>query len=115
MMGEKLTETTREIVTRIEFDEAGVLDWRSEIFPIPWRDIEPSVFEEARLLLEKHPTPIWLDEARTCVSWDWVYAVSLVDLEKQMRHAPHFEYEIQGFRIGEAAIVSLPGEPFVEG
>jgi len=55
MMGEKLTETTREIVTRIEFDEAGVLDWRSEIFPIPWRDIEPSVFEEARLLLKKIP------------------------------------------------------------
>ena len=114
-MGEMLTQTTREIVPRIEYSAAEVLDWRSQMLPLPWRTIDSSVFENAHALLKAHPTPQWTDDTQTTVSWDWVYAVSLVDLEEQMRRAPHFDYEVQAFRIGDVALVALPGEPFVEG
>ena len=114
VMGEKLTETTREIAERIEYVAEGILDWRTQVLPLPWRKLDPEVFQNAHDLLKKHPTPQWLNDEHTRVSWGWVYAISLVDLEKQMQNERHFEYEMQAFRIGDVGIVALPGEPFVE-
>ncbi len=54
-------------------------------------------------------------EENEAVEWDWVYAVSLVDLEDQQRRAPAFEYPVQAFRIGPLGLVAVGGEPFVEG
>ena len=115
LMGQRLTETTREIVPRVDYVAKGVLDWRFEVLPLPWRKMAPTVFDEARAILKKQPTPQWLNEEHTRVSWDWVYEVMRLDLEKQMHRERHFDYQVQAFRIGDVAIVALPGEPFVEG
>jgi hypothetical protein len=42
-------------------------------------------------------------------------AASTRSVELAKRRSESFDYEIQVFRIGETAIVGLPGEPFVEG
>lgn len=112
-MGRLLTETTQSILPRLEYSEVDVLDWKVEHLPVPWRDYGPEVLQKAHQMLIDHPTPLY--ENDTQVSWEWVYAVSVLDVEKQMQRSPHFEYEIQTLRIGDIAIAALPGEPFVEG
>ena len=42
-------------------------------------------------------------------------AAGLVDLSNLKEKTPTYDYEVQVFRIGDIAIVGLPGEPFVEG
>ena len=113
-MGAMLTEVTRGALSRIEYKEVDTLGWNDRHLSLPWRDLDPAAVAEAHALLAEHPEPMWLNEEHTVVDWKWVYAVSLVDLEDQIRRNPGFDYEIQAFRIGELALVTLPGEPFVE-
>lgn len=136
-MAQLLTQTTASILPRLEYKEIDVLDWKSTHLPIPWREFDPHVFQNAHKLLRKYPAPVWVkeegkkvplleyfeQESRTFqpyekgaqVAWDWVYAISLLDVEKQLQRGPHFDYEIQVLRIGDIALAALPGEPFVEG
>ena len=114
-MGQMLTETTTTILPRIEYNDADVLEWKVRHIPIPWRKLDPQMLREAHQLLSDHPEPLWTNDERTLVSWEWMYAISLLDIEKQMQRAPAFDYEIQVLRIGDIALAALPGEPFVEG
>ena len=45
----------------------------------------------------------------------WFRAASTRSIEFCRKRSPKFPYEIQAFRIGDAAFVGLPGEPFAEG
>lgn len=114
-MGRKLAEGTRELLPQIEYQPNPRLDWRSETLHIPWRPLDPETQRSAKELLASTSEPPYLDEARTAIAWDWVYAVGLLDLEEVHKREPHFNYEIQAFRIGDTALVGLGGEPFVEG
>ncbi|MGM0494664.1 MAG: hypothetical protein ACQER1_17160 [Armatimonadota bacterium] len=96
-------------------DEAPVLASRTERFGIPWRKFPEGMFEDAHRFIEEHPEPTWTDETKTRFGRDWAYAASQLDLEQMMAESDTFEYEIQVVRIGDLAIVVLPGEPFVEG
>ena len=96
-------------------DEAPVLASRTERFGVPWRDFPEGMFEDAHRFIEEHPEPTWTDETKTRFGRDWAYAASQLDLEQMMAESDEFEYEIQVVRIGDLAIVVLPGEPFVEG
>jgi len=64
--------------------------------------------------LKEHPQPIWKDATKTAVEWDWVYAATRIDLAEHVKKSPMFDYPIQVFRLGNTALVSVPGEPFVE-
>ena len=68
----------------------------------------------ARRLLKEHPQPMWKDAEKTAVEWDWVYAAMQIDLDAHVRRTPTFDYPLQVFRLGNTALVSVPGEPFVE-
>lgn len=96
-------------------DEAPVLASRAERFGIPWREFPEGLFDDARRFIEEHPEPTWTDETKTRLGRDWAYAASQLDIEQMMAESDTFEYEIQALRIGDLAIVFLPGEPFVEG
>jgi hypothetical protein len=95
-------------------DDAPVLRWRTERFDIPFREFDPQVFADAHAYLEAHPEPTWTDDSKTRFGWDWHFAASLVDLEHRLDTEDAFEYEIQAVRIGDLAVLVLPGEPFVE-
>ena len=64
--------------------------------------------------MKTHPEPQWIDASKTAVEWDWVYAASCLDLAEHYRRDPLFDYFIQVFRLGNTAVVAVPGEPFVQ-
>lgn len=113
-MGRKLTETAAAVLQRMTPVEAPVLDWRTESLQIPLRSPTAREVQDARRLLREHPEPMWKDASKTAVEWDWVYAANRVDLAENVRKTPRFDYPIQVFRLGNTALVAVPGEPFVE-
>ena len=113
-MGRKLTETTAAVLKRLTPIALPVLDWRIKSLQIPMRSPTPREVEDAKRLLEEHPQPMWTDANKTAVEWDWVYAATRIDLAEHVKRTPMFDYPIQVFRLGNMALVSVPGEPFVE-
>lgn len=114
-MADLLAETARDVIAEIAYRGEVVLDWRTVTIAIPRRTPSPDEVAAARSLLAQHPKPKWLDEEHTAVDWDWFFAVSLLDLVEERELSPMFQCEIQAFRIGDIALVALPGEPFAEG
>ena len=114
-MAEKLAETTAQVLDRMEEQDSGALAMERTVLRLPLRALSDEMVSQARDLIEKHPDPIWLDQEKTRVDWDWVYAVMILDLKDTEDRDPYCDYEIQALRIGETALVTLMGEPFVEG
>ncbi len=113
-MGRKLTETTAAVLKRMEPVDAPILDWRMKPLRIPLRSPTAREVTEARRLLKEHPEPMWTDAGKTAVAWDWVYAATRIDLAIKVRKTPFYDYPVQVFRLGDLALVAVPGEPFVE-
>ena len=109
-----LRDTSVNVLGRMEPCESHPLAVERTVLRLPMRRLTPKAVAEARALIAKCPEPKWLDEARTRVDWDWVYAIGVLDLKRLQDRAPYVEYEIQAFRIGDMALVTLKGEPFVE-
>ena len=114
-MGRLLTEKTEEILKGVSYQDVDVLDWKVKHVGIPIRELDSREIERAESLLKEHPDPIWRKDMANAIEWDWVYAVTLLDLQKLRQRRPQFDYEIQVLRVGDTALVGLPGEPFVEG
>ena len=114
-MARLLTAATQTALTNPSFSDAvPVLAYKTIRVDIPFRQFPPKVFADARKLIEANPEPMWIDEARTRFNRDWAFAASLMDLEHLLAREKAFEYEIQALRLGDLAILVLPGEPFVE-
>lgn len=114
LMAERLTETATQVAERTEPAPGGPLAWERTVLRLPLRTLAPEVIEEARRYLEEYPEPKFLDEERTRVDWDWVYAVTRLDLAATEAGDPFCDYEIQAVRLGDLALVALMGEPFVQ-
>ncbi|MBO3841449.1 MAG: hypothetical protein FGF48_03415 [Candidatus Brockarchaeota archaeon] len=115
LMGRTLAETAKRVVEKMVFREEAVLDWKSKVLKIPVRKVDDRALEEARRILENHPEPVWIDAEHTRVDGKWYDAALLWSMHLIRQREPELGYEVQVFRIGDAAFVSLPGEPFVEG
>ena len=113
-MAAMLAETARRVLDRMEPVEVARIEARRTVLPLPLRAPTETDLAAARRLLQEHPEPMWQDETKTSVEWDWVYAVNVLDLDDARRERPVFPYEIQSFRLGAFSLVSLMGEPFVE-
>ncbi len=113
-MGRKLTETVARVLPTLKPVESPTLDWRVEDLHIPMRELTEAEIREAQQMLKDHPQPIWKDEAKTAVEWDWVYMAERLDLHDQYQRSMIFDYILQVFRLGNIAIVAAGGEPFVE-
>ena len=114
-MARLLTDAARRALCGpVICDDAPLLACKTLRFDIPFRDFPPEVFEAAHKLIEENPEPIWMNEEHTRYEWDWHFAASLLDLEERLANQDAFEYEIQAVRLGDLALVALPGEPFVE-
>ena len=110
-----LMETTTRVLTRMETIDATPLNVERTVLRLPLRKLTDEVIAAAQAIVDEHPQPRWLDEDRTRVDWDWMYAVATLDLKDTQDHDPACDYEIQAFRLGDAALVTVMGEPFVEG
>lgn len=113
-MAAKLMQTTQGVMARMETIANPVLKFNRVRLPIPLRKLSDKVIADARDLLKKYPEPKWNDATKTTVDWSWVYAVAILDLEKTQKRTLTQDYEIQVLRLGDLALVTLMGEPFVE-
>jgi neutral ceramidase len=113
-MAGMLAETTLRTLDSLKPVAVERIDARRVVLSIPIRQLSEGDLSAAARLFEKHPEPLWTDEAKTSVDWDWVYAVTMLDLEDARRERPSFPYEVQVFRLGGLGLVGLMGEPFVE-
>ncbi|HVF10841.1 MAG TPA: hypothetical protein VNA16_08565 [Abditibacteriaceae bacterium] len=114
-MGAVLADMARKVTETLEFAEKAVLDWRVKHVGLPFREVDAEQVEADRALLAEYSSPPWTDETRTSIRMDWMLAASRMSAHLQRQREGAFDYEIQVFRIGDTAFVSLPGEPFVEG
>ena len=114
-MSRLLTDAAQTALTNsYPGEDDPVLAYKTIRFGIPFRQFPPETFEAAHKLIEEHPEPMWGSERRTSFAWDWHFAASLLDLEHTLATQAEFEYEVQALRLGNLAILVLPGEPFVE-
>jgi len=114
LMGRGLTETTRKVVETIDFTDAATLDWRVHHLPIPIRELTDEEFSWAEGILADSPTPALAEGDPSRVTNDWSVASSIWSVHLMRQRSPMLDYEIQVLRIGDLAVVGLPGEPFVE-
>lgn len=114
-MGRELAETACRVVDRMTFREETDLGWGIRHVPLPIREIAPDALEKARKVLAEHPEPTLAKAEPATVSGEWVSAASTMSVHLMRQRERELAYEIQALRIGDIAIVGLPGEPFVEG
>jgi hypothetical protein len=114
-MARLLTDAVQTALTNPCFSEDDpVLACKTIRFGLPFRALPQGIFADAHKLIDEHPEPMWQDAGRTRFAWDWYFAASLLDLEHMLATQTELEYEIQGLRLGDLAVLVLPGEPFVE-
>lgn len=113
-MAAKLMETTNRVLGQMKPVENPVLGFAHTKLPLPLRKLKPEVIRKAEELLDQYPEPKWNDASKVSVDWAWVYAVMILDLKKTQERTMRQDYEIQAFRIGDFALATLMGEPFVE-
>ncbi len=109
ILGEGLADSVERAEAEMEFADDLALDARSQEITIPLRHIPDELVEEARrVLADASPDPD-AQEHR-----DIKYAEMWLELTERKRTEPMIPGEVQVFRIGEVALVLLPGEVFVE-
>ncbi len=114
-MGAALGDAARAVVQQMRFAQAGALSWKARRIALPLKAPDPERLAMAQRILAEHPEPLWTDATPQEIDPRWFQAASIMSVELMRRRGPTLEYEIQAFRVGDVAIVGLPGEPFVEG
>ena len=112
-MGKQLAEVVERVIPTLEFRADVMLDATREILPLPFRQIPPE--ELARVEAIVSSPPEWADEERKLIDSEWVVAASIWSVHLQQQREGKLPYAVQVLRLGDSAVVGLPGEPFVEG
>jgi hypothetical protein len=112
-MGSVLAEMSGRVLHSLRFTTDVPLDWRCRELFLPYREIPPSRQQEVADILSRHPQPPRGPNGD--VDPRWFLAASTRSVELCRRREPEFRYGMQALRLGDTAIVGLPGEPFVEG
>lgn len=113
VMGERLAQATMQVMERLSYSDHAVIDWCVQVIELPLRQLDDEEVQAAQRYIAENPTPQAVDGV--FVDERWVYASGLLDLYGQYLRSPLYRYEIQVLRVGDAAFVGLPGEPFAEG
>ncbi|MCD6352516.1 MAG: hypothetical protein J7M26_10385, partial [Armatimonadetes bacterium] len=113
-MGTTLAATAAKVAETLEFSADATLDWRIKRLALPIREVPPEELAQAEELLRRHPEPTWAKDNPRQIDPAWMAAASVYSVHLQRQRQPTLEYEIQALRLGDVAIVGLPGEPFVE-
>jgi hypothetical protein len=112
-MGAQLAELARHIYGGVQCRPVTTLAWRHRVVELDYRTVPPARLAEVERILAADPQPRFRPDGQ--VAGDWFLAASTRSIALSQRREPRFPYQIQAVRVGDLAIVSLPGEPFVEG
>jgi hypothetical protein len=114
-MGATLAEATLPVLKRLVYQDDSRLDYATRVIRIPLRKVPEHELARAKALLSEHPTPMWKEGLEgIAADWDWMYAISKVNLDRLIRKDTKFDFGIQVLRIGDFALVGLNGTVFVE-
>jgi len=113
LMGKQLARVTYKVIETLQYTPEAGVDCRSTILPLPFRSLSDEEIAKSEEMLRSRLTPEWEDAMH--VTGDWLVTSSVASVYLQRQREELLAYEIQALRLGEAAIVALPGEPFVEG
>ncbi|MEI6502303.1 MAG: hypothetical protein WCP21_14910 [Armatimonadota bacterium] len=114
LMVRRLGETADRLLTKLRPVETLPLQAVSRIMNVPWNQPTPEAVAAAHRMIAEHPQPIFKDEAKESIAWEWVFALRDLDKVHKLRTDPEYSFEIQVLRVGDLVIVGWPGEPFVE-
>lgn len=109
-LAEGIADAVERAEEQAEFTGDLALDARSVETQLPLRHIAPEVEQAARALLEDGE----YDDNDAASHREYTYARMVVELVEEKRERPLTPAEIQALRIGDVALVMLPGEVFVE-
>jgi hypothetical protein len=112
-MGRELAAMSQRVLHSLRFTTEAELDWRVERIALPYREIPAARRQEVAEILAAHPLPPRAPNGE--IETRWFLAASTRSVELCQQREPTFSYEIQILRLGDVALVGLPGEPFVEG
>jgi neutral ceramidase len=104
-MGEVLATEVLRVIPAAKSSASQTLDERHRLLEIPLRPLADDVVQAARRECEAAPREGELNAAQ-------MYAREVVLLAES--ESPTVAAEVQALRLGDAAFVGLPGEPFVE-
>lgn len=114
-MGATLGKAARDVIQTLRFGDTDHVAWALRRVPIALKPPDPQRLAAAERMLAEHPTPLWSTGKPGLIDPHWFQAASVMSVELMRRRSPYLEYEIQAMRVGDIALVGLPGEPFVEG
>ena len=109
-----LGETADTLIGRLSPIPDLPLRTASRAMKVPWNQPTPEAVEAARRMIAEHPEPIFVDEAKQSIAWEWVFALRDLDKVHRLATNPDYNLEIQVLRFGDIVVVGWPGEPFVE-
>ncbi|HRS94565.1 MAG TPA: hypothetical protein P5179_04760 [Candidatus Latescibacteria bacterium] len=112
-MGKALAEVSEKLVHTMQFAEGAQVASCADCVSLPFREIPGERRRMVAEILERSPEPP--RSANGEVDPVWFTAASTRSVEILKQRETHMRYEMQVFRVGDLAIVGLPGEPFVEG
>lgn len=115
LMGKALADMAETVLGTLEFAPEAALDCRSVHVPLPLRPLAEEELNWAQDVLSRRPLPDWDPATPDRIDHEWVAAASVYSVHLQQQREGVLDYEVQVLRLGPAAIVGLPGEPFVEG
>ncbi|MFH0965899.1 MAG: hypothetical protein V2A58_18020 [Planctomycetota bacterium] len=114
-MARILGEAAGDVVDRMDFAQPDRLDWSLRRVWLPLKPPDPQRLHAADEMLAAYPQPPVLGSDPLSVDSCWLGAASVRSVELIRQRAPSLLYEMQAVRIGDTALLALPGEPFVEG
>ena len=113
-MGRALMGVTRKIINQSHILGDTELRFETRKIPLEYREIPRERLEYVKKTVTGNK-PKFLDDRQNQADADWFYALSTMSAIKCREDSPSFIYEIHALRIGNTAVVGLPGEPFSEG
>jgi len=114
-MGRELTRSVKATVPGFRFEKPTVLGWKVHHLPLPLKRAGAKDRTWAEQKLKDHPGVQWQQQNPKQAEWEWMDAAMLMSVELERERNPDYDYEIQAFRVGDATLIGLPGEPFAEG
>ncbi|MBQ0104847.1 MAG: hypothetical protein KBT47_02290 [Armatimonadetes bacterium] len=109
VMSEKLNYVSDRIAYSMLFDEvAEPIKFREIHIPLPYREIPEERLREAR---EKFAS---VNNIEDHLDEDWFFAASTLSCYYEKQRNGNFDFVVNIFKIGKLAIVTMPGEPFIE-
>lgn len=113
--GHELAVTSAALLEDMRPCASTPLSWASHTIRLPLREVPPERLAEVKQILADSPTPRFLPDGSGVVDPEWFLAASTHGIALLAEREPGgLPYEIQVFRVGDVAIVGLPGEPFAE-